>query len=203
MATFVTDPRIEESLSAARQAYDIDRDEVWEGVRMMTPLPNVEHQDLVSRLAFALQSMLGNESGARIFPGINLSDRVQGWEQNFRGPDVAVFLSDTKAKNCGTHWCGAADFLVEIVSPHDRTRDKLAFYSQIGVRELLIVDRQPWAIELWRLHDRQLVETGRSTIDATTFLDNQVLPVRFRLAQGAERPQIEVVKLDGSQTMLA
>lgn len=170
---------------------------------MMTPLPNVEHQDLVSRLTFALQSLLGHDRGARVFAGINLSDRVQGWEQNYREPDVAVFLADTKAKNCGTHWCGAADFLVEIVSPNDRTRDKLHFYGQIGVRELLIVDRQPWVIELWRRHERQLVEMGRSSIDAATFLDSQVLPVRFRLARGAERPQIEVAKLDGSQTMLA
>ena len=32
-----------------------------------------------------------------VSPGVNLSDRDDGWEQNYREPDVAVFLHDTKA----------------------------------------------------------------------------------------------------------
>ena len=78
-----------------------------------------------------------------MFPGVNLSDRDEGWEQNFREPDVAVFLRDGKAINCGTHWQGAADFLVEIISPGERTREKIPFYSSLGVVELLVDRPRP------------------------------------------------------------
>jgi hypothetical protein len=40
-----------------------------------------------------------------------------------------VFLAEGKAVYCGTHWRGAADFLVEIISHGERTRDKIPFYS--------------------------------------------------------------------------
>ena len=48
----------------------------------------------------------------------------------------------------GTHWQGAADFLVEIISPGERTHDKIPFYGSIGVVELLIVNRDPWTLKL-------------------------------------------------------
>jgi hypothetical protein len=48
MAIFITDPAIEEHLLAAREASGADRyDEVWEGVHMMAPMPNDEHQLVV------------------------------------------------------------------------------------------------------------------------------------------------------------
>ena len=101
-----------------------------------------------------------------MFPGVNLSDRDKGWEQNYREPDVAVFLRDGKAINCGTHWRGAADFLVEIISPGERTREKIPFYSSLGVVELLIIDRDPWTLELYRHQNGQLAKVGQSTLAA-------------------------------------
>ncbi len=108
-----------------------------------------------------------------MFPGVNLSDRDEGWEQNFREPDVAVFLRDGKAIDCGTHWRGAADFLVEIISPGERTRDKIPFYSSLGVVELLIIDRDPWTLELYRHQNGQLEKVGQSTLAAP-----EVLPAK-------------------------
>ena len=87
----------------------------------------------------------------------------------FREPDVAVFLRNTKAIDCGTHWRGAADFLVEIISPGERTREKIPFYSGIGVVELLIVDREPWTLELYCHQDGQLTKVGQSTVAAPKF----------------------------------
>ena len=87
---------------------------------------------------FILREVIRRPRLGQVFPGVNLSDRDDDWKQNFREPDVAVFLRDGKAINHGTHWQGAADFLVEIISPGERTRDKIPFYSGIGVVELLI-----------------------------------------------------------------
>ena len=127
-----------------------------------------------------------------MFPGVNLSDRDEGWKQNYREPDVAVFLRDGKAVDCGTHWRGAADFLVEIISPGERTREKIPFYSSLGVVELLIVDRDPWTLELYRHQDGQLTKVGQSTLAAPEVLASQTVGLTFQLLPGEPRPQIQV-----------
>jgi Uma2 family endonuclease len=63
-------------------------------------------------------------------------------------PDVVVALAGGQAKDCGTHWCSGPDFVVEIRSPSEDPRDKLDFYAAVGTREVLVIDRDPWALEL-------------------------------------------------------
>ncbi len=168
MAIMVLDPYVEEQLLAERESRDGSQyDEVWEGVYVMAPLPNNEHQEIVSALDSILQEVIRWPRLGKVVPGVNLSDRGEGWKQNFREPDVAVFLRDGKAINHGTHWQGAADFLVEIISPGELTRDKIPFYSSMGVVELLIVDREPWSLELYRQQDGQLTKIGQSDVAAS------------------------------------
>ncbi len=194
MAIMVLDPYVEQQIRAERAGSDGDQyDEVWEGVYVVTPLPNDEHQEIVSALDSILQEVVGWPQLGKVRPGVNLSDREEGWEQNYREPDVAVFLRDTKAVNCGTHWRGAADFLVEIISPGERTRDKLPFYSSLGVVELLIVDRDPWTLELYRQQDGQLAKIGQSTLAAPEVLTSQTVGLTFQLLPGEPRPHIQVI----------
>jgi Uma2 family endonuclease len=201
MVMLVAERELEEQLKAQRRETGADRfDEVWEGVYSMSPIPNIEHQMIVGRLCAIFQVLLDAGGLGTAFPGVNVSDRVEGWTENYRGPDVAVVLKENPAKNCGTHWCGGPDLLVEIVSPDDRSREKLAFYSQIGVRELLLVDRDPWALEFYRLEAGQLQLAGRSTPDLPGELKSLVLPLNFRLIAGDARPVIEVGHHDGRQT---
>ena len=70
---------------------------------------------------------------------------------------------------------------------------------QVGVRELLLVDRDPWVLELYRLDDGRLKITGRSTLERPDVLPSNVLPVAFRLIPGDERPGIKVMHVDGVQ----
>ena len=189
----VLDPYVEQQVLAERAASDGDQyDEVWEGVYIMTPLPNIDHQDLVGEFDSVLREVIRRPRLGYVFPGVNLSDRNEGWKQNYREPDVAVFLRDGKAINCGTHWQGAADFLIEIISPGERTRDKVPFYSSIGVVELLIVDRDPWTLELYRHQDGQLTKIGQSTLAAPDVLASQTVGLTFQLQPGQPRPQIQV-----------
>ncbi len=190
----VLDPKLVERLKAEREACGGDRyDEVWDGVYVMPPLPNDEHQELVMGLSYALQDVVGWTGLGDVRPGVNVSDREQGWEHNYRGPDVAVMLRGGRARNLGTHWVGGPDLLVEIISPNDETRQKLPFYGQIGVRELLLIDQAPWALELYQLQGVQLVQVGRATVDTPAVLTSAVVPLTFALQPGTGRPRIEVI----------
>jgi len=188
----VLDPYVEEQILAERTGSDGDQyDEVWEGVYVMTPLPNNDHQVLVGEFAFVLGEAVGRVGLGQVFPGVNLSDRDEGWGKNFREPDVAVFLRDGRAVDRGTHWQGAADFLVEIISPGERTREKIPFYSGIGVVELLVIDRDPWSLELYRQENGQLTKVGQSTLAAPDVLESRTVGLTFQLLPGEPRPQIQ------------
>jgi Uma2 family endonuclease len=193
MAVMVLDPYVEQQVLAARVGSDGDQyDEVWEGVYIVSPLPTNEHQHFVHKISIILDKVMDEAGRGLVFPGVNLSDREEGWEHNYREPDVAVFLRGTKAVSCGTHWRGAADFLVEIISPGERTRDKIPFYSSLGVVELLIIDRDPWTLELYRHQNGQLEKVGQSTLAAPKILSSQTVGLTFQLLPGEQRPQIQV-----------
>jgi Uma2 family endonuclease len=194
MAALIQDIDLSRRLIAERKRLGHDRfDEVWEGIYVMNPLANWEHQELVGGLIQCLGSVIRDARLGQVLPGVNVSDRQQGWEKNFRCPDVAVFLNDTKAVNCGAFAFGGPDFAVEIVSPGDRSREKRGFYAKVGTRELLIVDRKPWAIELYRLEGEALVRAGKSTLAKPDWLTSEVVPLKFRLVAGKTRPEIEAV----------
>jgi Uma2 family endonuclease len=195
-----TSTRENQAEMAMRAISGADRyDEVWDGELFMTPLPNNEHQVIQGRLAYVLCLVLEKEDGCRVMAGVNVSDRVEGWTHNYRIPDVAVFLPDTQAQDCDTHWCGGPDFAVEIKSEGDRSELKLPFYSHVGVRELLIVHRDPWSLELFRLQDGTLRLVGRSTVDRPEMLASQVVPLSFQLSAGSPRPDIIVRHVDGKR----
>jgi Uma2 family endonuclease len=201
MATVIMDRGYAELLRKERAAAGADRwDEVWEGTYMMAPLPNIEHQQIANRLAAICLDVVGWTSGAIVLAGTNVSDRVKGWEHNYRCPDVAVYLPGNPSRNCDTHWHGGPDFAVEISSDDDRTRDKIPFYAQVGTRELLIVDRDPWQIELLRLTRKTLKSAGKMTIKSRSTLASRILPLSFRLIGGGERPVIRVTHTTDGRT---
>ena len=203
MTLVVLDYKFAAKLKADRAATGLDRyDEVWEGVYMMAPIANTEHQDLQGLLVWAFRSAFGSNGPERVAAGGNVSDREEDWTDNYRIPDVIVVLPGSAARDCGTHWCGGPDLCVEIASPGDRSRDKLAFYASIGVRELLLVDRDPWQLELYRLDAGQLRSIGRIGPGDAEMLASDVVPVSMRLLPGKPRPRIDVTHRDGIQRWL-
>ncbi|MEX1098351.1 MAG: Uma2 family endonuclease [Planctomycetales bacterium] len=198
MAALIIDRDLEAELIAERRRTGADRhDEVWDGVYVMSPLANNEHQRLVTRLAYVLADVIEPDGTGSVFAGVNVSDRQDEWMRNYRCPDVAVFLAGTSAEDRDTHWFGGPDFAVEVVSEGDRSRDTLDFYAKVGTRELLIVDRDPWALELYRLDDGVLKSAGRSTVAAAAVLESEVVPLTFRLVAGDSRPRIEIAHAAG------
>ncbi len=135
--------------------------------------------------------------GDKILPGINVTDRDDDWTQNYRVPDLSVILAGNPCEDRESHYMGGPDFVVEILSPNDRAREKLGFYASIGVREILVVDRKPWALELYRLDGGELKLSGRSTPEAPDLLLSTVLPLVFRLQAGDPRPWIDIRRTEG------
>jgi Uma2 family endonuclease len=202
MTMLVLDRHAAKDFLSQRRASGNDRwDEVWDGVYMLMPNPNIEHQGIAGRLMMLVLGPIVEVPGlGQVFPGINVSDRLDDWKKNFRCPDVAVYLNGNPAETRGAYWLGGPDFAVEIISPDDRAREKLGFYAKVGVRELMIIDRDPWAIELFQLQGSGLVLVGRSVPGSSDWLTSSVLPLRFRLMPGEDRPVIQVETVDSPQS---
>ena len=141
-----------------RRRLGLDRkDEVWDGRYIIMTAPDNVHQEFVAELVFILTLVVKRAGLGNVYPGGNISDREEKWTSNYRVPDVTVFLNDNPAENRNTHWFGGPDLAIEIVSDNDKSRKKLDFYASVATRELLIVDRAPWQLELFRLIDGVLV----------------------------------------------
>lgn len=176
-----------------------DRDEMWEGVLVMSPIADFEHQGLVSEFTVFLSLIVTWPGQGEVFPGCNVSDRDEGWTENFRIPDVAVFLTDGVGSIQGTHSRGGPDFLVEVLSDDDRALEKLPFYAKNGVREVLFIRRDPWAIELYRNVEGILTLLATSTEENPEAIACSVVPISLRLVPDPEstRPAIEITQLGG------
>ncbi len=204
MPVLITDPVWEARIRAELDNPDVKRrEEVWEGVLVVPPMANNDHQFIVMDLAFVFRIIVNAAGGDRVVAGCNVSDRDAGWTQNYREPDVAVYLSTNPAKDSGTHWVGGPDLLVEVVSPGEDPRQKHDFYAKVNTREVLIVDRDPWAVELYQLQAGKLVMVGKSDVADPAVLTSGVLPLTFQLQPGTPRPQIIVKHTTGGQTWTA
>jgi Uma2 family endonuclease len=197
---FITDPAVSKKIIRQRRLRGIDqKDEVWEGVYVLAPPPNDEHQDITDTIVYALQTSIRYAGLGLVRSGVGITDRDEGWTKNFRVPDISVFLNGTTAINQKSHWFGGPDFAVEVISDHDRSREKFDFYAKVGVKELLLVDRKPWAVELYRLQDGLLDLVGKSDLANPAILTSQVVPLSFQLQAGEPRPTIEMAHADGVQ----
>jgi len=200
MNTLVLDPRVSERMIRERHDLGIDQfDEVWEGVYVMAPAPNDEHQGIEVRLARPLLEIVEDADLGVVRPSINLASDPNDWEHDYRIPDIAVFLKDSPAVCHDTFWSGPPDFLVEIISPFDKSREKLEFYGKLGTRELLLVDRDPWQLELYRLRGKKLTLAARLALGDNQTIASKVLPLRFRLLKGKPRPTIEITATDSQR----
>jgi Uma2 family endonuclease len=109
-------------------------------------------------------------------------------------------LKTTRAVNHDRFWHGGPDFVIEIVSPRDQTREKLGFYGAVGTRELLVVDRDPWQLELYRLDGKELALVATSRLPDESWLSCGVVGLRMRLRAGSDRPRISVCGAASART---
>jgi Uma2 family endonuclease len=203
MTMLVENPWLEEQLKEQRRALGIDQhDEVWDGVYFLAPPVDNEHQEFVGGLTFALHEAVDAAGLGTAFAGVNLAGTAEDWTHDYRVPDVVVILASSAAQDQGACYRGSADFVVEITSPGDRTYEKIPFYSRLGVRELLIVNRQSWTLELYRSQGNGLEKAGESETQRGDTLPSGVVPLEFRLLPGQPRPRIEVTHMETGRKWL-
>ena len=204
MSAILLDQDAVDDLRRQREASGADRwDEVWDGVYVMGALPNNEHQAIVGRLTTLLTLTIDLSGRGQVRPGVNVSDRTPSWKENYRCPDIVVYLSETRAEDHDTHWLGGPDLAVEVVSPGEDPHAKLSFYAKVHTREVLVIDRDPWRLKLFRLGDRELIPAGVSEVAGATagaVLASEVVPFTWRLVPGADRPRIEIACTETGQT---
>jgi Uma2 family endonuclease len=195
----IRDAGLFDLLIQERKRKGIDRyDEVWEGMYVMPSMPNNAHQKLLDDLGDILTEVVKREKKGEKYQGANVSDRRKGWDHNYRVPDMVVVLNNSRAIDCGTHFFGGPDFLVEIQSPGDDTEEKVPFYGKIGVRELLIIHRDKRTPRLLRLEGEELVLVKPSPLEGKDWLTSEVLPLAFRRTMSKGVALTQVRRTDGN-----
>jgi Uma2 family endonuclease len=120
---------------------------MWEGVLHVVPPPKGPHQVLEADLLIALASpakasgLVGSPETGVFRPGTE----PPNWD--YRVPDLVYSPPEHRSER-GVE--GVAALVVEIRSTGDESYEKLSFYFSVGVREVLIIDRDTLAIEVVR-----------------------------------------------------
>jgi Uma2 family endonuclease len=125
-------------------------DEMWEGVLHMAPSPNRDHQDIEGSFEFWLRLHWAEPKGCRVYHQINISEPGK-WPNNYRIPDLVLLTPERFHIDCNEYFDGGPDAVVEIHSPGDESYEKFPFYAAVGVREVLVIDRDTKEPELYEL----------------------------------------------------
>ena len=193
MTTRVLDPTVSDQLIAQRQAEGRDRyDEVWNGEYVIMPLADLQHQDLASWLVHIFRLVWDDMDRGKTYAGANVSGDAEDWTQNYRIPDVLSLTKDTKAIDCGTHLLGGPETAVEIVSVGEDPPAKFDFYASVGVRNLLVIERNPWRVTLYAnaVAGQPLRPAATSGVDNSDWITLNILPVQIRVDVAAGRLRI-------------
>ena len=141
MTAIIVDPELEKAVIRRRQETGADRwDEAWEGLYVINPLPNTEHQDIVANIGAFLVQLFRLPGKGIVFGGINYAANPDDWQHDYRC-----------ARHRGVperqHGSGTARLRFTPVRPifspklsarTIRVREKLPFYEKLRVHELLI-----------------------------------------------------------------
>lgn len=167
---------VPEAMLVERRRLGLDvRDEMWDGVLYMVPPPGGPHQQVGGEL-FLLLGPLAKRCGLRPHYETGLfraDDDYRVPDQLYCGPE---HQSDRGAER--------AELVVEIRSKGDETYEKIGFYAELGVREMLIVHPEGRWVELLRAMGDRLLPV---TADADGAVRSDVLGAWFATVDGQLR----------------
>ncbi len=198
MTAMILDERMTERLIAERQALGLDdHDECWDGVYVMPPAPSSDHQRAVFKLARVLSACRPTRRD-QVIPGVNISPEADDWERNYRVPDIAVVLAGNPLVDHGSYIHGGPDLVVEMRSRGDDSYRKLDFYTALGVREVLVVERDTRRPVLFRLGRKKLTRVKPTAIDGGSWLTSVVLDAAFAHSTEKGKPKLLVRRTTGA-----
>lgn len=151
-------------------------DEMWDGLLHMAPAPAYEHQRIVSAIDRFLGSLCERRGRGVLAIGINVFNELSA-TPDYRIPDFTFIASGREGllARDGVRG-GGPDAVIEIRSPDDETYDKLPFFARLGVREVIVIDRDTKRPEMFRLAGSQYVAVQA---DSDRWLRSDVMQVRF------------------------
>ena len=136
---------IPDTILAERHALGHDRrDELWEGVLHMVPSPWFQHNDFnfllggyLRRQASARGLVHGQDPMAVYAPDVD--------PESWRVPDISIARPD----QVSARGFEGAVLVVEVLSPHDESRQKFDFFARVGVQEVWIIEPHTRAPEIY------------------------------------------------------
>lgn len=128
--------------------FDDKRRELWNGfIKMMTPAPNLQHQQIIRDLVTSFCNLkVKKKSNCQLFFApfdVRFPQKGETDDKKIYTvvqPDIVIICDKTKLDKRGC--LGAPDFIAEIISPSTAERDmidKYKLYEAEGVREYWIV----------------------------------------------------------------
>jgi Uma2 family endonuclease len=162
---------------AERQRRGLDHfDEMWEGILHMAPAPAYERQRIVMGIARFLGALCERQGRGVLALAINVFNETSA-AQDHRIPAFSFIAAGREGllARDGTRG-GGPDAVVEIRSPDDETYEKFPFFAQLGVREVIVIDRDTKRPEIYRLAGSQYVAVQA---DRERWVRSEVLNVRL------------------------
>jgi Uma2 family endonuclease len=145
-----------EALLERRHRAGVDRlDEVWQGVHHMVPGPSLEHARISTQLAELLGPLARRAGLLLAMSEFNLGES----EHDFRVPDGGLLRPGAAGV-----WHATAAAVVEILSPGDESLQKLPFYAEHDVDEVLLVDPSKHSVTWLALRDGAYAPVERSAL---------------------------------------
>jgi Uma2 family endonuclease len=179
-------PPAVQAMLAERRRNGLDvRDEMWDGVLHMVPPPGEAHAEFSSEFFLAVAHLAKQRGLApRMETGLFRAD------DDYRVPDQLYRRSD-QGSDRGAE---GAELVVEVRSPRDETYDKIDFYSELGVREMIVAHPKARRIELLRAVGGRLMPVQAGPDGA---LVSEVLGITLRTVDG----KLEITWDGGSATV--
>jgi Uma2 family endonuclease len=150
-------PEVQALIAQRRRLGQDTHDEVWDGEYHMSPVSHGRH----SVAEIQLQRALGpaaDEAGLVGGGPFNL-----GTPDNYRVPDGGFHRSTSLEM-----WNPTAAIVFEVLSPHDESFEKFAFYAAHGVEEVIIVDPIAHTVEWFARGGDDYVESDHSILLGVT-----------------------------------
>jgi Uma2 family endonuclease len=165
---------VPESLLAQRRKLGHDRfAETWEGELHMVPAPSFHHHRLVSWL-LATWWPFARSAGLVVGMETCLFNPAVADASSYRQPDVVVVRAEhTSYRSIET----GAEPVVEIRSPDDETYQKLPFYEQMAVGEVLPFDLDR-TLRHRRHHEGRLAEVAADAGSWAQLINQVPAPTR-------------------------
>ena len=137
--------------------------ELIDGVVVMSPSPNPQHQRITMEIATQIALFLRNHAVGEVLPEIDvhIGQGPTGGDLVYK-PEL-IFVRSERLPAMRDKIIGGPDLVVEVVSRGSRRMDsetKKNDYERFGVREYWLIDPQRKAMTFWRLKEGRFVEVS-------------------------------------------